>query len=108
MVLLMKTNYKEEKKLPCLDHCCYLVAGHVLLLQVVQILLGQMFYEYKVSVSDYNKSFIKNVQGKNWCMVWFYWILPISPNKLPGDGSHYLEVKRCLSSSHAGKKLKSL
>jgi len=80
-----------------------------LLLQVVQIVRGQTFYEYKVSVSDYNQGFIKNVQdvlGKNW---WFYWILPIIPSKLPGDGSHYLEVKKRLSSSgHAGKELKSL
>ncbi|XP_065905237.1 probable palmitoyltransferase ZDHHC24 [Dysidea avara] len=79
-----------------------------LLLQVVQILRGQTFYEYKVSISDYNQGFIKNLQdvlGKNW---WFYWILPIIPSKLPGDGSHYLEVKKHLSSSHAGKELKSL
>lgn len=79
-----------------------------LLLQLWQIAHGQTFYEYRVSISDYNQGYIKNfkdVLGENW---WFYWILPCIPSKQPGDGSHYLEIKKQVASNFTGKEVKSL
>ena len=79
-----------------------------LVLQLWQIGHGQTFYEYRMSIAHYNQGYIKNfkdVLGENW---WFYWILPFVPSKLPGDGSHYLEVKKHIASNLTGKEIKSL
>ena len=79
-----------------------------LLLQLWAIAHGQTFYEYRMSISDYNQGFIKNfkdVLGENW---WFYWILPWIPSRVPGDGSHYLEVRNRIASNITGKDVKSL
>jgi len=79
-----------------------------LLLQLWQIAHGQTFYEYRMSIADFNQGYIKNfkdVLGENW---WFYWVLPCIPSRLPGDGSHYLEIKNHIASNPTGKEVKSL
>lgn len=67
----------------------FMGSGGLLCLQLMEILRGQTFWEFKRTVNRYNHGFTANIAdalGKNW---WFCWLLPIIPSPLPGDGSHY-------------------